>query len=228
MQINPMNFIEYLMAYGDKNLVSWMDSLDNIEEIPDAFYNPLSEKLKMYFVTGGMPEAVAAWVKEQDIALVQEILHNILQAYERDFAKHPDLKEFPRISLIWKSIPSALAEGNRLFVEFKGALSENYVQQSLQNQFEASPRYWAWDNPRHEVDFLIQRENDIFPIEVKSEASIESKSLKKYKEKYADKTKLRVRFSMKNLHLDGDLLNIPLFMADYTDKLIGIALKEHL
>lgn len=128
-----------------------------------------------------------------------------------------------RLSLL---APSAFGEGNRLFVEFKGALSENYVLQALRNQFEAMPRYWTMDNPRYEVDFLIQRENDIMPVEVKSETNVESRSLKKFKEKYGDKVKLRVRFSLNNLRLDDDLLNIPLFMADYADKLIGMALKQ--
>ena len=51
---------------------------------------------------------------------------------------------------------SAFSEGNRLFTEFKGALSENYVLQALQNQFEVTPRYWSQTNPPYEVDFLIQ------------------------------------------------------------------------
>jgi len=87
------------------------------------------------------------------------------------------------------------------------------------------PRYWTMDNPRYEVDFLIQRENDILPIEVKSESNVESRSLKKFKEKYEDKVKLRVRFSLNNLRMDDDLLNIPLFMADHADKIIGMASK---
>jgi uncharacterized protein len=122
--------------------------------------------------------------------------------------------------------PSAFAEGNRLFSEFKGALSENYVLQALQNQFEVTPRYWSVLNPSYEVDFLIQRENDVFPVEVKSEDNLNSASLKKYKEIYSDKVKLRIRFSLDNLKLDDDLLNIPLFMADYADKLIGLAMKQ--
>ena len=128
-----------------------------------------------------------------------------------------------RLSLL---APSAFGEGNRLFVEFKGALSENYILQALMNQFEAAPRYWAVDNPHYEVDYLIQRKNDIFPVEVKSEDNVESKSLKKFAEKYGGRIKLRVRFSMQNLKLDGDVLNIPLFMADYADELIGMALKR--
>lgn len=303
LEIMPMNFTEFLMANGDVNLSAYMGSLNKIEPIQDAFFNPLYEKLKMYFVTGGMPESVRSWTQDRDVELMQQILSNILGAYERDFAKHPDPKDFPKISLIWKSVPSQLArenkkfiykvvkegarareyedalqwlcdanltykiyrstapwlpissyddlsafkiymadvgllrrlsllapsafgEGNRLFVEFKGALSENYVLQTLKNQFEAIPRYWTMDNPRYEVDFLIQRENDIFPVEVKSESNVESKSLKRYKEKYGDKVKLRIRFSLNNLRLDDDILNIPLFLADYTDRLIGIALEQ--
>ena len=76
------------------------------------------------------------------------------------------------------------------------------------------------------MDFLIQRENDIFPVEVKSEANISSKSLKKFKEIFPDKVKLRVRFSLDNLKLDDDMLNIPLFMADHADRLIGLALEQ--
>lgn len=76
------------------------------------------------------------------------------------------------------------------------------------------------------MDFLIQRENDIFPIEVKSETNTASKSLKKFRELFPDKIKLRIRFSLDNLKLDNDMLNIPLFMADQTDRLIGLALEQ--
>lgn len=303
LEINPMSFTEFLLANGDANLVEYLQSVDVLEPLPDAFFNPLYEKLKMYYVTGGMPEAVEMWTKERSVDLMQSALSNILAAYERDFAKHPDVKEFPKISMLWKSIPSQLArenkkfiykvvkegarareyedalqwlvdaglvkkiyrstapglpiaayddvsafkiyladvgllrrlallaptafgEGNRLFTEFKGALSENYVLEAISPQFEAVPRYWSQSNPPYEVDFIIQRENDIIPVEVKAEANTEARSLKKYKEKFGDKVKLRVRFSLDNLKLNGDLLNIPLFLADETDRLIGLALNK--
>lgn len=76
--------------------------------------------------------------------------------------------------------PTAFGEGNRLFTEFKGALTENYVLQTLLTQFEVSPRYWSQNNPPYEVDFMIQRNNDIFPLDVKSESNNRSKSLKNY------------------------------------------------
>ena len=90
---------------------------------------------------------------------------------------------------------------------------------------EAAPRYWAADNPRYEVDFIVQLDNDIIPVEVKAEGNVGSVSLKKYKEKYGDKVTLRVRFSMQNLKLDNDLLNIPMFMADHASRVMGLALN---
>lgn len=302
MQIDPMTFAEFLTANGDENLVKYMESIERIEPLPDAFFNPLYEKLKMYYVTGGMPESVLMWTQARDVSAMQNTLSDIIDAYERDFAKHPDVSEFPKISMIWKSIPSQLArenkkflykvvkegarareyenalqwlvdarlvhkiyrsstpglpmsayddlsafkiyladvgvlrrlaqlaptaftEGNRLFTEFKGSLTENFVLQTLLTQFEVTPRYWSQNNPPYEVDFLIQRENEIFPVEVKAEGNIRSKSLKKFKELFPDKVKLRVRFSLDNLKLDEDVLNIPLFMADHTDRLLGLALN---
>ena len=123
--------------------------------------------------------------------------------------------------------PTAFGEGSRLFTEFKGALTENYVLQTLLTQFEVVPRYWSQSNPPYEIDFLIQRENDIFPVEVKSETNTTSRSLKKFKDLFLDQVKLRVRFSLENLKLDNDVLNIPLFMADHTDRLIGLALAHN-
>lgn len=271
MQIDPMTFSEFLIANGDENFVRYLESVDMIEPIPDAFFNPLYEKLKMYYVTGGMPESVLMWTEARDVTAMQEALSDIIGAYERDFAKHPNTSEFPKISMIWKSIPSQLArenkkfiykvvkegarareyedalqwlvyvgilrrlaqlaptafgEGNRLFTEFKGALTENFVLQTLLTQFEVVPRYWTQTNPPYEVDFLIQRENDILPVEVKAESNTSSKSLKKFKELFPEKVKLRVRFSLDNLKLDDDVLNIPLFMADQTDRLIGLTLEN--
>ncbi len=113
-----------------------------------------------------------------------------------------------KITLLYKILrrlaqlaPTAFGEGNRLFTEFKGALTENFVLQTLLTQFEVVPRYWSQNNPHYEVDFMIQRENDIFPVEVKSEANTASKSLKKFKELFPDKVNLRVRFSLDNLRV---------------------------
>lgn len=303
LTIYPMSFQEFLMATGSSNLATYLNQIDEIAPIPEAFFNPLAEKMKMYFVTGGMPEVVYRWVKTQSVGQIQSVLIDIINAYERDFMKHPETKEYPKIARIWNSLPSQLArenkkflynvvkegarareyedalewlvnaaliyktfritapgiplsgyedlsafkiylsdvgvlrrlakldpvafrEGNRLFTEFKGSLTENFVLQSLVPQFDAAPHYWSRLNPSYEVDFVVQHENDIIPIEVKSDTNIKSRSLKKYAEIFASQTKLRIRFSMNNLRMDDDVLTIPLFMVDETDRLIRIAKKN--
>jgi len=92
--------------------------------------------------------------------------------------------------------PVSFSEGNRLFTEFKGALSENYILQSVVAQYEGLPRYWS-SGATAEVDFTIQRGNDIIPIEVKSDENVRGKSFTLYNQKYAPS--IRVRFSLKNL-----------------------------
>lgn len=71
---------------------------------------------------------------------------------------------------------SAFAENNRLFTEFKGALTENFVLQSLSRQFETAPRYWT-ETP-YEVDFVVQLDNDIIPVECKAGTNVRATSLK--------------------------------------------------
>ena len=90
--------------------------MDTLTPLPDAFFNPLYEKLKMYYVTGGMPESVLMWTQARDVDAMQTALSDIIAAYERDFAKHPQTSEFPKISMIWKSIPSQLARENKKFI----------------------------------------------------------------------------------------------------------------
>ena len=116
MQVNPMTFSEFLLANGDGNLSAFLDGVDVIEPLPDAFFNPLCEKLKMYYVTGGMPEPVLMWTEARDAEAMQTALSDIIDVYERDFAKHPSVSEYPKISMIWKSVPSQLARENKKFL----------------------------------------------------------------------------------------------------------------
>ncbi len=293
MNLYPMSFSEFLIADNCSNLVDYMKSINNLEKISDIFFNMLEEKLKAYFIIGGMPEAVYSWVNDKDIEQVNWIQDNILKLYESDFSKHTQNSESNKISLIWNSIPSQLAkenkkflyqtikegarareyenalnwlndanliykvyniskpdfplkayhdlscfkiymndigllrkmsnldskiiaEGNKLFEEFKGAYTENYVLNMLNTTYENVPNYFTFD--RHEIDFIIQTQNKIIPIEVKSNKSTNNTSLTRYNEKF--KGDLSVRLSLNNLVQDGKVLNIPLFMIEYIDKFI--------
>lgn len=134
LNMYPMTFREFLLADNCENLVGYMESIRSIEKIPDIFFNQLQEKLKAYFIIGGMPEAVKIWVNEKNIELVNNVQANILKAYESDFSKHTTNNEANKISLIWNNIPSQLAKENKKFLyqtvkegararEYEGALN---------------------------------------------------------------------------------------------------------
>ncbi len=116
LNMYPMTFSEFLIADNCENLVDYLKSLNEVEPIPDIFFNQLEEKLKAYFIIGGMPESVNVWVNEKDIELVNKVQENILKAYESDFSKHTENSEANKISLIWNSIPSQLSKENKKFL----------------------------------------------------------------------------------------------------------------
>lgn len=300
LEMYPMTFTEFLLADNQENLVNYMESLVKIEKIPDIIFEQLSEKLKAYFIIGGMPEVVNEWVSTKDIEAVDRVQKQIIKGYEEDFGKHTNTAVMQsKISIIWESIISQLSkenkkflyqvakdgarareyedavnwlnnsdiihkifnvtkpdfplnaytdlssfklymldvgllrrkanldskivlEGNKLFEEFKGALTENFILNMLLFEFENKPNYYVFD--RHEIDFIIQNRNEIIPIEVKSGESINNVSLTRFNE--TNKNKIAVRFSMKNLNKSGKILNIPIFMVEYMDKLIRIAIED--
>ena len=114
--------------------------------------------------------------------------------------------------------PEIVLNSSPFYSEFKGAMTENYILQSLVKQFEVLPRYWTSEG-KAEVDFILQNGLEIIQIEAKSAHSIASKSLYVYNEKY--NPDLRIRYSFNNLKKDGNLLNIPVFLSDWTKKWIG-------
>lgn len=300
LEMYPMTFTEFLLADNQDNLVQYMESINKIEKIPDIIFNQLNEKIKSYFIIGGMPEVVKMWVETRDIEAVNRIQKQILSGYEDDFGKHTDTTYMQaKISIIWESVISQLARenkkflyqvaksgarareyedaigwlndsdilhkifnitkpdfplnaytdlssfklymldvgllrrkanldskivayGNKLFEEFKGALTENFILNMIMFKFENKPNYYAFD--RHEIDFIIQYKNEIIPIEVKSSENINNISLTRFNE--LNENKISVRFSTRNLDKSGKILNVPIFMAEYIDKLITLGVEE--
>ena len=300
LEMYPMTFTEFLLADNQDNLVQYMESINKIEKIPDIIFNQLNEKIKSYFIIGGMPEVVKMWVETRDIEAVNRIQKQILSGYEDDFGKHTDtIYMQAKISIIWESVISQLARenkkflyqvaksgarareyedaigwlndsdilhkifnitkpdfplnaytdlssfklymldvgllrrkanldskivayGNKLFEEFKGALTENFILNMIMFKFENKPNYYTFD--RHEIDFIIQYKNEIIPIEVKSSENINNISLTRFNE--VNENKISVRFSTRNLDKSGKILNVPIFMAEYIDKLITLGVEE--
>lgn len=115
--------------------------------------------------------------------------------------------------------PEAVIAKGDLLKEFKGAMAENFVLSSLLAQGYNSPHYWTLTGNKAEVNFLIQDGLEIRPIEVKAEENISGQSLKVYQDKYAPE--IRLRFSMRNLNINGNVVNIPLFLCDWLKDILS-------
>ncbi len=102
-----------------------------------------------------------------------------------------------------------ILEGNKLFEEFKGALTEQYVLQQLIVNSENDIFYWSAENATSEIDFLIQTDDCIAPLEVKAEENLQAKSLKVFVQKYGVKDAVRV--SMSGFRRQDWLINFPLY-----------------
>ena len=103
----------------------------------------------------------------------------------------------------------SILDGNDIFVEFKGALTEQYVLQQLISDTRYTPYYFGTEKATFEQDFLVQRGKDIVPIEVKAGDNIRSQSLKAYCDKYHPNK--AVRFSTLKYIDQGWMENIPLY-----------------
>ena len=284
IHLYPLSFFEFLSAIGEDKMVELLRAKE--WSMITMFRAKFEERLRQYYIVGGMPAVVAAFANDGDLTKVRTIQKTILEAYERDFSKHAPAIEVPRIRMVWRSIPAQLAKENRkfiygavkegarakdfelaiewlqdagliykvnrckkaqlplaayedlsafkifmsdiglmcamsnvpvqsllsgnvLFSDFKGALTEQYVLQQLKVHSSLSIYYWSAENSRGEIDFLLQRDEQIIPIEVKAEENLQAKSLRVFVERNPN---LRgVRLSMSPYREQDWLVNYPLY-----------------
>lgn len=284
LDLYPLTFTEFLDATGNGRFGELIGSGD--VEMMNAFSGKLAELLKQYYVVGGMPEAVNAYVVEQDVRAARAVQQEILNGYVSDFAKHIPPRLLARTMLAWQSIPGHLSQenkkfifgqvrkgaraadfeeslawlqqagliykvrrvskphvplpsycsksafkvfmvdvgllgamsgleprdvidGNKVFTEFKGALTEQYVCQQLISECGLSPYYWSAENSTGEIDFLVQDGSGVFAIEVKAEENLRAKSLRAFKE--ANPEVDAMRFSLSGYREQDWMRNVPLY-----------------
>lgn len=135
-----------------------------------------------------------------------------LKAYEDIKAFKLFLVDVGLLSCMTRLRQDTLIEGNTLFTEFKGALTEQYVLQQLKTIKGIAPYYWTNDRGNAEIDFVIDNGNEVIPIEVKAKVNLQAKSLKTYKEKFHPKHSIRT--SLAGYKDEGWLVNLPLWAIE--------------
>lgn len=266
IKVYPLSFLEFLGAIGETRL-SESIRVGNWATL-DTFNDRINDRLRHYYVVGGMPAAVAAYVESRNFLDVRTIHRGILEGYRLDISKHAPKGDVRKIEMCWQSIPAQLAkenkkfvysalkkggraaefrdplawledaglisivkrvttpklplegyvdgafkvymldvgllatlsdlptevvlEGSRIFTEFKGALTEQYVFNQLRADTVITPYYWSTEDSRCEVDFVFQRGMTVCPLEVKAEKNVYSQRLKSYRERFRPSVAYRV------------------------------------
>lgn len=129
VDVFPMTFLEFLDAVGESQLRAMLESLPSLENISEIFHVKLTNLLKLYYVVGGMPEALDTYARERSLERVRVAQRNILNTYALDFAKHAPKEDVPRLGIVWDSIPAYLAKENKKFIFSglgKGARAREY------------------------------------------------------------------------------------------------------
>ena len=115
LTLQPLSFGEFLLAAGEEQTLNFIEQYYN-EGLPQPLITKVIDYLKTYFIVGGMPQAVATWLKTRDFRAVTKVQQGILDSYQNDFAKHAPKNVVPKIHHVWDSIPSQLAKENKKFV----------------------------------------------------------------------------------------------------------------
>ena len=146
--------------------------------------------------------------------------HFPLKAYEDLKAFKLFLLDVGLLSCMTGIRQNILLDGNDMFVEFKGALTEQYVMQQLATISDISVYYYTNDRSSAEIDFLIDNGETVIPVEVKAEVNLKAKSLKTYYEKY--QPKISVRTSMADYKKEDWLVNLPLYAVSEINAIYDI------
>lgn len=141
-----------------------------------------------------------------------------LKAYEDTKAFKLFILDVGLLSALSKLPARTLIEGDRIFTEFNGALAEQYVLQQLKTLDDMEIAYWISKSGNAELDFIIQTDGYIIPVEVKANTNLQAKSLKVYREKF--EPEISIRTSLADYEINNGLYNIPLYMTDKFDEIL--------
>ncbi len=286
MTLYPMSFAEFIREKQGEELYRRLTESDLTDLSSLSLL--LTESLREYYFTGGMPEVVQGSLDGRDAIDLRNMQKRILADYMLDISKHADTRILGRIHQVWNSIPQQLAKSNKKFVygdiqkgarakdfelaiewlidagivyrvprvrkagiplkyyedfsafklftvdhglmgaqtdapiseillrknvfeEYRGTFTEQYVFEQLRCCTDTGIYYFDSENSKLELDFLIQRDNVLVPIEVKAEENLRAKSLRQFYSNHEDSRP--VRLSMSDYRRESWMTNVPLYAA---------------
>ncbi len=115
LHLYPMTFTEFLGGIGDKYGLEYLYDIDTNKRVGDLAHQHLWQRLKQYFITGGLPEAITTFIEHQDslftaFQLVREKQDVLIQNYYSDIAKHSGKVNAMHIDRTWRSVPAQLSK----------------------------------------------------------------------------------------------------------------------
>jgi len=157
-------------------------------------------------------ELALSWLL--DCGLIHKVTRAVkpgipLKAYEESTAFKLFIEDVGLLAAMGDIDIRTILEGNRIFEEFKGALTEQYVMQQLIANKELAIYYWTAERATAEIDFLVQHSGRVIPLEVKAKENLQAKSLQVFVQKY--KPSLAIRTSMSDYRMEEWLINLPLY-----------------
>lgn len=202
--------------------------IPRINMVWDSIPSQLSKENKK-FIYGVLKEGGRA--KEFELAIQwltdTGVLHKVfavtkarvpLVSYQDFSAFKLYLNDLGLLGAMSKLKAKTLVDGDMVFEEFKGSLTEQYVFQQLVLNEDISINYFPFDNGRYELDFLVENDDgDLIPIEVKSGESLKASSFKVYCER--NKSKRAIKTSLKNYKTESWMTNLPLYAINTIHKL---------
>jgi predicted AAA+ superfamily ATPase len=116
LEMVPLSFTEFAVAIGDGNFIEGITKQPLNQPLSEIYTRQMEADLKLYYVIGGMPEAVQCWINTHDLSEVEKIQDHILDDYSADFGKHAPVNDILKLRQIWDSVPIQLAKENNKFV----------------------------------------------------------------------------------------------------------------
>ena len=286
MTLYPFSFAEFVRERLGENGYEFLQNMP-LGEL-SMMKTLLTDTLREYYFTGGMPEVVQGFINGRDYADLRDIQKRILADYSLDMSKHANSAILGRIHQVWNSIPQQLAKSNKKFIygdiqkgarakdfepalewlidagivyrisrvrkagiplkyyedflafklfmldhglmgamaeapaseillkknifeEYRGTFTEQFVLEQLICTAKTGIFYFNSENSKLELDFLMQGEHALVPIEVKGEENLRSKSLRQFYTDYPDSRPIRI--SMSDYRIQDWMVNIPLYAA---------------